>query len=76
VAFEVDIVGPGGGTGTIFSSGAGTITYAATTALTGLAAPPAPCCEWAGGTGEYSNSIYGPLPSPASTTFTQTFSLT
>jgi hypothetical protein len=40
VAFEVDIVGPGGGTGTIFSSGAGTITYAAATALTALAAPP------------------------------------
>ena len=62
VAFELDIVGPGGGSATIFSSGAGTITYTATNVLSALGAEPT-CCEWNGGTAESSNSVYGELPS-------------
>jgi virginiamycin B lyase len=72
VSFELDIVGPGNGNCTEFSSGAGTITYNASIALTPLDQIP-PCAVANTTTGETSNSVYGSLPSAQSKTFTQCF---
>ncbi len=73
VAFELNLVGPGNGQTTRFSSGAGTITYSSSSILTAQSAIPS-CAGSNATTGETSNSVYGLLPSIASTTFTQTFS--
>jgi hypothetical protein len=75
IAFEVNLVGPGGGAGTTFTSGAGTIKCSATNVLTALAVEPG-CAEALVTTGEMSNAVYGELPSTPSTSFTQTFSVT
>jgi virginiamycin B lyase len=75
VAFELNIVGPGNGHCAEFTTGAGTITYSATTPLTPLNQIP-PCAalgDNAETTGETSNSVYGSLPSAQSNTFTQCF---
>jgi hypothetical protein len=58
----------------VLSSGAGTITYTASNALTALPAVP----SWAIGlpTGETANSLYGVLPANPSKTFTQSFCAT
>jgi hypothetical protein len=76
VAFELDLVGPVNGEGAILSSGAGTFTYTATTPLTALASEP-PCAEFnrGKGTAETANSEYGTLPAQASTSLTQSFSV-
>lgn len=69
VAFEVDIVGINGGATASFSSGAGTITYSATSTLTALGAEPLSCVEWNGGTLENptaSTDSYRRPPAPPS----------
>jgi hypothetical protein len=75
VAFQVNLVGPQLGLPTTFTSGAGNITYKATTSLTALGAPP-PCCENRGETKETGNSVYGLLPAASSMSFMQTFGVT
>ena len=72
IAFELNLVGPDGGESAVLSSGAGTITYEAASALTVLNQEP-PCAQSGYYTGENANSFYSPLPAVASTTFTQTF---
>jgi hypothetical protein len=71
VAFEVLFVGTDGNT-TQLSSGAGTITYNASPALTALGEFPA-CVEYDEQSGEKANSVYGLLPLGSSQIFTQTF---
>ena len=75
VAFQVNLVGPQLGLATTFTSGAGNITYKATTSLTALSAVP-PCCENTGNTKETGNSVYGLLPAAPATSFKQTFGVT
>jgi len=61
-AFEVNVVGPGSGAKTTFSSGAGTITYFTTDTLCVEGGLPDACSKSAGsgtGTGETSNATYG-----------------
>ena len=72
VAAELNLVGPFSEESVVFSSGAGTITYSASTALTALSAFP-PCAAWKNPTGETSNATYGPIDSGPSWTVTQSF---
>lgn len=72
MAFQVDIIGHAGGKTSVFSSGAGTITYAAATKLTILSAMP----SYAQGpnTAEKANSVYGELPEgPPASSIVQSF---
>jgi hypothetical protein len=70
VSFELDVVGPGGGSNINFSSGAGTITYKSSTPLTAMSHIPA-CAGSTATTAETSNALYGPMPTGSSTTFNQ-----
>jgi hypothetical protein len=72
VAFELDIVGPDEELFTQLS-GAGTIRYSASTALTPLHELPSQCVETGTTTAEKSNSVYGTLPLLQSRVFTQPF---
>ena len=74
VAFELNLVGPENSEGAVLSSGAGTFTYTATTPLTALVSEP-PCAESTDFTRETANSEYGALPAQASTSLTQSFSV-
>jgi hypothetical protein len=74
VAFELNLVGPGDLQHAHFTSGAGTITYAASNLLTPLSALPS-CVASGVTTGESSNSTYGTLPLGPLNTFTQTFAV-
>jgi len=58
----------------VLSSGAGTITYAASSVLTVLNKEPA-CTESGYNTAETANSFYGVLPLTASNAFTQSFNV-
>jgi hypothetical protein len=71
-AFELDLVGPYDSETTTLSSGAGTIFYAATNAMSPLSTPPT-CTETTDITAETANSAYGGLTADA-TGYTQTFS--
>lgn len=80
-AFQVNIVGPGSGSGTVFTSGAGTISYAVSdgslTALSGLPSTLSsvtPCVENLLCTAETSNASYGQLNACPAQSITQTFS--
>jgi hypothetical protein len=73
-ALELDIVGPWNGETAVLSSGAGTITYTASTPLTVLNGYP-PCWVY-GYIGEQANTVYGQLPGLPGNTFTQSFSVT
>jgi hypothetical protein len=75
VAFQVNLVGPDKGLSTTFTSGAGNISYKATTSLTALSAVP-PCCENTGETQETGNSVYGLLPAAPGMSCMQTFGVT
>lgn len=75
VAFELNLVGPGNGESVVLSSGAGTITYAASTPLTVLSAEPQ-CAESGYVTAETANSFYGEMPAGPSATLTQSFTVT
>jgi hypothetical protein len=71
VAFQLDFVGKDGATA-VLASGAGTITYTASPALTAL--PDFPTfVEYAEQTGEGANSVYSLLPLGSNATFTQSF---
>jgi hypothetical protein len=73
-AVQMNIVGPDGGSITRLYSGAGTITYTATSQLYVANSQP----EWTayqnGHTEEQSNAAYGELPSGPSLSITQSFS--
>ncbi len=71
-AFELNLVGPINGDSAVLSSGVGTITYQAVSALTVLNQEP-PCTETGSITEETANSFYSVLPSAPSNTFTQSF---
>ena len=76
VAFELDIVGPVNSESAVLSSGAGTIKYTASSALTVLSTEPITCTETTNITAETANTVYGLLPAGPSTTATQTFKVT
>lgn len=69
VAFELNLVGP---KGDILSSGAGAITYTASSPMTVSNKEPS-CVATHTITAETTNSVYGALPASPSKTFTQTF---
>ncbi len=73
VAFQLNLVGPDNCSGTFLSSGAGTITYTASSPLTALSQQPAGCAAPGTFTSETANSVYGDLPASPSTRFTQQF---
>ncbi len=72
VAFQMDFVDWLNGNNTVLSSGAGTILYSASQALTPAAAPPS-YVDWNYITLETANSLYSYLPSTSATTFQQGF---
>ena len=74
VAFELNFVGPINGESAVLSSGAGTITYTASSVLTVLNQEPV-CTESGYVTAETANSFYSGLPSTSSNTFTQSFNV-
>jgi hypothetical protein len=72
-AFQLNLVGPINGESAALSSGAGRITYSATTELTALTQVPA-CAESPGAfTQENANSFYWLLPDTPSNTLAQGF---
>ena len=74
VAFELNFVGPVNGESAGLSSGAGTITYTASSVLTVLNQEP-PCTESGYITAETANTFYGYLPATFNNTFTQSFNV-
>jgi uncharacterized protein (DUF2147 family) len=69
--FQVDVVGPGGGSSCNFISGAGTLKYAVSSGTlsvqtTNTCGGPQP------GTGETSNAVYGPVTPASGSTVSQT----
>jgi hypothetical protein len=77
-AFQLNLVGPSGGQ--ILSSGAGTITYAASSPMTASnqfpkAADGQLCVATTTATAEQANTFYAVLPSGPSNTFTQPFGI-
>ena len=75
VAFELNLVGPDNGQSATLSSGAGTITYSASTQrpLTVINQEPSSCTESGYITGETANSVYGAMPADPSSSLTQSF---
>jgi len=73
-AFELDLVGPFNGQSAVLSSGAGTITYEATSLLAVLNQEPS-CTASGAITAETANSLYGLLPAAPSNSFTQSFNV-
>jgi hypothetical protein len=74
VDFELNLVGPGDLDHTKFLSGAGKITYSASTDLNAL--PSIPGCAGSNTTtGETSNSVYGLVPAGGYKSFVQSFSV-
>ena len=71
-AFEFNIVGGGNGASAVFSSGAGIITYTASTPLKVLNVLPS-CTEATLITAETANTIYGPMDPGPSETLVQYF---
>jgi hypothetical protein len=74
VAFQLNFVDWANGGTTKLSSGAGSITYTASTPMTITDTEPA-CVDWNYATVEAANSIYGPMPEGSNTTFTQSFAV-
>ncbi len=77
-AFQLNLVGPSGGQ--ILSSGAGTITYAASSPMTASnqfpkTADGQSCVATTTSTAEQANTFYAVLPSGPSNTFTQPFGI-
>jgi hypothetical protein len=75
VSFQLDFVDYLNGGITKLSSGAGTLYYSASNLMTVLSTEPS-CVDWDYGTVERANSVYGPLSSSASHSFTQSFNWT
>jgi hypothetical protein len=76
VAFELDIVGPANGEKATLSSGAGTITYAASRPLTVASVEPTKCVTTSLVTQETANTVYGQLPAYVATPIVQSFHTT
>lgn len=74
--FELNIAGPNGGRVTHLSSGAGKITYAASSPLTVLSRKPACCAAQNIFTKENANTLYGTLFAGPSQAITQSFDIT
>jgi hypothetical protein len=74
IAFELNLVGPAQSESAVLSSGAGTITYSATSVLKVLNQEPA-CAESGYVTAEKANSFYGVLPASPNPTYIQTFNV-
>lgn len=74
-AFQLNIVGPFNAESTVFSSGAGTITYTASSPLTALTDEPA-CTAVFSITAETANTVYGQMIDGAHDVLVQTFALT
>jgi hypothetical protein len=73
-AFQLNIVGPSGGTSTaVFKSGGGNITYTAQNQITAFSSVP-PCAEVNNPTAEISNVSYSQLPTGTHSTLVQSFS--
>ncbi|HEV3436513.1 MAG TPA: VCBS repeat-containing protein [Gemmata sp.] len=75
VAFQINLVAWANSEVTALTSGAGSITYSSSTPMTAQANEPSDA-ESKYITAETANSIYGELPSGASTIFVQTFGVT
>jgi hypothetical protein len=73
VAFELNLVGPIDALQSYLTSGAGTITYTASNALTALSKLPSGTDASDTITAETTNSAYGELPEGASTSIVQSF---
>jgi hypothetical protein len=73
VAFELNLVGPIDSLQSYLTSGAGTITYTASNALTALSSLPSGTDAANIITAETTNSAYGELPEGANTSITQSF---
>ena len=73
-AFEMLLVGPGGGSNAVLSSGTGTLSYTATNDLTVSQTLPSGLA-YSGGTAETANSVYEPLSAGPASAITQTFSV-
>jgi hypothetical protein len=73
VALQLNLVGWANYANTVFSSGAGTITYSSTTPMTALSGPPSDAEATNIITGEQANSGYSVLPSGSSQSFHQSF---
>ena len=74
VAFQLNLVGPGDGQHTYFTSGAGTIVYTASVPLTPLSSMPS-CVAVGTTTGEGSNSTYGLLTAGSRLVTSQSFTV-
>jgi hypothetical protein len=75
VAFQINLVGPGNSEGALLSSGAGSITYLASSPFSVMDSEPLPCVE-AVSTCETANSLYSAMSRGPSNFLTQTFSTT
>ncbi len=75
VAFQTNLVGPGGGASTTFNTAAGSITYNASGELCIEGGLPDACSNTAGSqpTGESSNAAYGVMNACCRQSLTQTF---
>lgn len=74
VAFELNLVGPDAGKSATLSSGAGTITYSASSQRPLIIVNQEPSCTESGYiTSETANSIYGPMPAGPGSSLTQSF---
>ncbi len=76
IAFTLNLVGPVNGESAVLTSGAGIITYSASSALTVTNQEPAKCVEdITGFTCERATSSYGQLPANPGNPFSQTFAV-
>ena len=75
-AFEVNVVGPGGSSNSIFISGAGLLTYSVSPGTMSVqnGGPGAACGEVSDGTGEGSNIVYGAVTPSSGSPVTQSLS--
>jgi hypothetical protein len=73
-AFEMLLVGPGGGSNAVLSSGAGMLSYTATNDLTVSQSLPSGLA-YSNGTAETANSVYEPLSAGPASPITQTFTV-
>jgi hypothetical protein len=77
--FQVNLVGPGGGSPCTFTSGAGVLTYSVSPGTLSVQDGPvgAACGEYSGAiTGETSNAVYGDVTPSAGSTVSQTLTIT
>jgi hypothetical protein len=75
-AFEVNLVGPGGGSNSTFISGEGILTYSVSSGSLSVqeGGPGAACGEFSGFTAETSNAVYGGVTPSSGSTVSQSLS--